>query len=145
MPKQKKIRKKGRAQLSMFNTQLLNWLDLAISNLSEGTCWLLKNISKRPTLISTNVSSWSALLTKVPLAGLQLRNMGLTSLPKILNTRRNFKWLSLVHMSKLNRSLPNLMFQGFQMLPNPKIFKVHKSLDLLDLLLLLHLYIFCSL
>ena len=94
----------------MFNTQLLNWLDLAISNLSEGTCWLLKNISKRPSLISTNVSSWFALLTKVPLAGLQLRNMDLMTLPKILNTRRNFKWLSHVHMSKLTLSPPRTGF-----------------------------------
>ena len=70
--------------------------------------------------------------------------MSPTSSPKILKMRRNFKWLSDELLPRLNRSLPNLVFQGFQMLPNLEIFKLLKSLDLLLLLHLFHLLILIS-
>ena len=74
-----------------------------------------------------------------PLAGLQLRNMSPISSTRIVKTRRSFERLSDVRLPRSNRSLPNLVVQGCQMLPNPEIFKLHKSSDLL---LLLHLFHF---
>ena len=64
--------------------------------------------------------------------------MSPTNLLKILKTRRNFKRLSDVRLPRLSRSLPNLVFQSFQILLNPENFKLHKSLDLLLLLRLFH-------
>ena len=75
---------------------------------------------------------------KVLLAGLQLRSMSPTNSLKILKTRRNFERLSDVRLPGLSRSLPNLVFQSFQILLNPENFKLHKSLDLLLLLRLFH-------
>lgn len=56
----------------------------------------------------------------------------------ILKTRRNFEQLSGVRLPRLSRSLPNLVFQGSQILLNPEIFKLHKSLRLRLLLRLFH-------
>ena len=78
------------------------------------------------------------MLTKVPLAGLQLKNMSPTNSLKILKMRRNFELLSGVRLPKLSRSLPNLVFQGSQILLTPEIFRLHKSLDLRLLLRLFH-------
>ena len=64
--------------------------------------------------------------------------MSPTNSLKILKMRRNFELLSGVHLPRLSRSLPNLVFQGSQILLNPEIFKLHKSLDLRLLLHLSH-------
>ena len=75
---------------------------------------------------------------KVLLAGLQLRSMSPTNSLKARKTRRNFERLSDVRLPRLSRSLPNLVFQSFQILLNLENFKLHKSLDLLLLLRLFH-------
>ena len=114
----------------------------AISNLSEGNLLGVQEHLQKAKCDLEKRIKLIRFADKSPAGWAAVEEYESDELAEILKTRRNFERMSDVRLPRLSRSLPNLVFQSFQILLNPKNFKLHKCLDLL---LLLRLFHFCSL